>query len=55
MIKEQAMKNVPVIIAVLAMAIPANATFTYTYGLGTNFASMDLVNSQSMLVNGGGA
>jgi hypothetical protein len=47
------MKKVIMLLIVLAAVSSARATFTYTYGPGTNFGSRDLMGNESMLVNGG--
>jgi hypothetical protein len=52
--KEQVMKKVMTIVVVLCIACAAQASYTYTFGIGTDFGSLDLNGHESALVNGGG-
>jgi hypothetical protein len=52
--KEKNMKKVMMIMVVIMAANTAHAAYTYTYGPGTNFGAKSPLNSESILVNGGG-
>jgi hypothetical protein len=49
------MKKMMIAMVVLVMTGTTHAAYTYTYGPGTDFGAKTLFNSDSMLVNGGGA
>jgi hypothetical protein len=53
--KDNNMKRLVIILVVVfVVSNMASGAYTYTYGPGTNFGAKTLLNSESMLVNGGG-